>query len=428
MATSNRSFDFSEDRFIYRDDLEGVYDKQDRSISLLDEVGQQFLQAGLSNSTVEESVEELSGEYSVSRERVEEKFREFWAAISTEESGESDHTRGGIFAPPEEISLDYPLSLEVQLIKNCNWACDFCYVPNRDLSEMKIMDLEDIKAIIDEAHRNGLFKLRLSGGEATLHPDFNEVIEYATQKGIETVLFTNGSLLDDEQIELFAEGSVETVLMSLHGPERVHDDLVQKEGAFESVKRSAQRLDKAGVNVVLESLASAPNAETLPETAQVVKQWGLEEYRIMPYIATDLAEMDYAMSFTEIHDQVTTIREEHPELTVRVPCAPEPCLVTDKEAPLDSDPGLGESYNNHCGAGLLWASVSHDGHVRHCPHSGVYAGHIDDNDDMIKSVWNETLTPKIKDILGTPEDRCEGCDIHDDCLGGCHLYKVTEYE
>lgn len=428
MAISNASFDIDEDRFIYRRDLGGVYDRNDRTISLLDDVGRRFMQAGLDNPTVAASVNEICDEYSAPRERIEAKFREFWETISQEAATETDHARGGIFAPPENISLDYPLSLEVQLIKNCNWACDFCYVPNRDLSEMKIMEFTDIKDIIDEAHQNGLFKLRLSGGEATLHPDFDKIIQYVSEVDIETVLFTNGSLLDDEQIKMFAEGSVETVLMSLHGPERVHDELVQRDGAFQKVKRSAQRLDERGVNVVLESLASAPNAETLPETANVVSEWGLEEYRIMPYIATDLAEMDYAMSFGEIHDQVTTIREEHPDLTVRVPCAPEPCLVTEQGAPLDSDPGLGESYNNHCGAGLLWASVSHDGHIRHCPHSGVYAGHIDEGDDMIKSVWNETLTPKIKDILSTPEDRCEGCEIHDDCLGGCHLYKVTEYE
>jgi wyosine [tRNA(Phe)-imidazoG37] synthetase (radical SAM superfamily) len=64
--------------------------------------------------------------------------------------------------------------------------------------------LEDIKKLIDTLHSRGLLPVILiGGGEPTLHPDFEAVVEYIKSKGIQIGIATNGSRL--EKIEAIAD-------------------------------------------------------------------------------------------------------------------------------------------------------------------------------------------------------------------------------
>jgi wyosine [tRNA(Phe)-imidazoG37] synthetase (radical SAM superfamily) len=64
--------------------------------------------------------------------------------------------------------------------------------------------LEEIERVIDTLHSHGLLSVILiGGGEPTLHPDFEAVVETIKRKGIQVGIVTNGSRL--ERIETIAD-------------------------------------------------------------------------------------------------------------------------------------------------------------------------------------------------------------------------------
>jgi radical SAM protein with 4Fe4S-binding SPASM domain len=69
-------------------------------------------------------------------------------------------------------------------------------------------------------------------------------------------------------------------------------------------------------------------------------------------------------------------------------------------------------------------SVSHEGRLRHCPHSAVYAGDITEG---IGQVWRERIVPTVREALQPSHPACAGCGQFAACQGGCHLGKVRSY-
>jgi len=109
---------------------------------------------------------------------------------------------GGNFSSIEP-PLHSPISINLDLTSACNYSCPFC-VDSRLINAGKSLALEDIKKLIDTLHVRGLLSVILiGGGEPTLHPDFEAVVETIKDKGIQIGIVTNGSRL--EKIEAIAD-------------------------------------------------------------------------------------------------------------------------------------------------------------------------------------------------------------------------------
>ena len=93
-----------------------------------------------------------------------------------------------------------PITVEIAPTNKCNLNCVMCSVKNRDQSQF--VPLEDLKIAIDDLSRLGLKSVELTGGgDATLYPYVNELIQYIYDKGIAIGMITNGILLKDKIAE-----------------------------------------------------------------------------------------------------------------------------------------------------------------------------------------------------------------------------------
>ena len=102
-----------------------------------------------------------------------------------------------------EPPVHSPISINLDLTSACNYSCLFC-VDSRLINAGKTLALKDIKKLIDTLHVHGLLSVILiGGGEPTLHPDFEAVVETIKDKGIQIGIVTNGSRL--EKIEAIAD-------------------------------------------------------------------------------------------------------------------------------------------------------------------------------------------------------------------------------
>lgn len=89
-----------------------------------------------------------------------------------------------------------PISINLDLTSACNFSCPHC-VDSRIINSGEYIRLDDIKRTIRVLHSHGLLSvILLGGGEPTLHRDFEEIVRYVKNRGLELGIVTNGSRLD----------------------------------------------------------------------------------------------------------------------------------------------------------------------------------------------------------------------------------------
>lgn len=107
-----------------------------------------------------------------------------------------------------------PLHLKIELTSKCNLNCEFCYIHNH----VQSVDIEfnKIKPYFDYFISKGLLVVVLTGGECTLHPQFAEIYAYLKNKGVFVEIYTNGTLLNNQIIDLFKEYKPYRIEISLY--------------------------------------------------------------------------------------------------------------------------------------------------------------------------------------------------------------------
>jgi len=124
------------------------------------------------------------------------------------------------YAKTQTVS-DYPLLVDLELASVCNLKCPMCYTTSpgfREKVNVKLMDFELFKKIIDEIGGK-VPALRLSlRGEATLHKNFVECIQYAKANGIKEVsTLTHGGKLTLDFFERITDAGIDWITISVDG-------------------------------------------------------------------------------------------------------------------------------------------------------------------------------------------------------------------
>lgn len=93
-----------------------------------------------------------------------------------------------------------PITIDMALTRNCNYACHFCYAMLQENNRV-VITKEAITRFIDDCAEIGVKAISLvSDGESTLSPQMVHTIQYGASKGIDMALGTNGYLLDEQKL------------------------------------------------------------------------------------------------------------------------------------------------------------------------------------------------------------------------------------
>jgi len=89
----------------------------------------------------------------------------------------------------------FPPKVTVELTNKCNFECTHCHrvYANAERTAGEI-DFVLCRKIVDEVagHRGRLLKIG-GWGEPSLHPRFQDILRYCTEKGVRTTIFSNGT-------------------------------------------------------------------------------------------------------------------------------------------------------------------------------------------------------------------------------------------
>lgn len=113
-------------------------------------------------------------------------------------------------------SVEGSRNLHLYLTNKCNLLCPHCYMFSGKANENELTTEEVINLLHDYKTIAHGTRLTLSGGEPTVHTDFDKIVRIASNLGFEVKLLTNGTLLTSERVELIA-GYISSVQISIDG-------------------------------------------------------------------------------------------------------------------------------------------------------------------------------------------------------------------
>jgi len=170
-----------------------------------------------------------------------------------------------------KVTLSNPLSLCWQVTKRCNYHCPFCLSGEQDNEELS---LDKIKAIIDILAKANVVRIDFTGGEPFIRQDFCEILNYASQKGIETLVTSNGSIYSNEIAITLLETNT-LLLISLDGDEKIHDKSRGK-GAYKRAVDSIKKYRDVGIPIRINFLIRKDNLDKIDYIYNLAKDLRVE--------------------------------------------------------------------------------------------------------------------------------------------------------
>src|SRR6056297_1427737 len=184
----------------------------------------------------------------------------------------------GKFLKAKMIKRKKPLIVGWAITDQCNRKCTYCSIwkrPNRDLSTSQVF------GIIDALAESGTMRISFTGGEPLLRKDMADIICYVHEKGIETKLNSNGSLVKEK---IGALGNLDMLTLSLEGPQEIHD-AIRGRGSFAEVREAMRVAKDHGIKT---SLATVLTSTNLDAVDYILDTAGKQECRVMFQPATPL--------------------------------------------------------------------------------------------------------------------------------------------
>jgi Fe-coproporphyrin III synthase len=144
----------------------------------------------------------------------------------------------------------------------------------------------EIDGWAEEWLRLGVRRLALSGGEALMHQDIEGLCRALHARGIGVTVMTTGLLL--ERHAGWLPRYVDDVIVSLDGPERVHNAIRNVPSAFERLKRGIAGLRSEGPQVAISGrcVVQRSNYRHLVETVGAAREIGLQR---ISFLAADVS-------------------------------------------------------------------------------------------------------------------------------------------
>ena len=164
------------------------------------------------------------------------------------------------------------------LLRRCNLTCKHCYATSADSEFRDELDTDEALRVIDNLHASGVRVLILSGGEPLLRSDIFQLSDYARDKGFYVALSTNGTLINEDNIEQIVAARYDYVGISIDGLEAVHDDWRQLKGSFAASMHGIDLCRQHDIRVGLRTTLTQHNYPQMPALLALMREHDVQKF------------------------------------------------------------------------------------------------------------------------------------------------------
>ena len=323
------------------------------------------------------------------------------------------------------------------LIRRCNLTCKHCYSISADIDFKGELSTTEVFTVMDDLKSFGVPVLILSGGEPLLRPDIFHISRRAKAMGFYVGLSSNGTLIDEHNIDAIADSGYDYVGISIDGVRETHDRFRRKEGAFDASMQGIRLCRERDIKVGLRFTMTEDNAAELPDMLQLMADEGVNKFY--------LSHLNYAGRGNRNRDSDVRLNITRAAMDLLF----ETALA---HAQHGDDVEFVTGNNDADGVYLLqWVMQHHPDNVDHIAaklrqwggnSSGVNIANIDNLGDVhpdtfwwhyglgnvrqrpFSEIWQETSDPIMKGLKARPrliKGRCGSCRYFNICGGNTRV-------
>jgi len=321
-----------------------------------------------------------------------------------------------------------PYLVSYAITRKCNLKCKHCYSDATDTQAHDELSTMEAKGLLDDLAKWGIRLLIFDGGEPLCRDDFFEIAKYASEKGMRTVVGSNGVLIDIEMANRMKNAGIQMVQISIDGTKpETHDSFRGEDGAFYKAMHGVKACKEA----------------SLPfQFGMVIRKQSLPEILDMLRLAVESGA--YAAEFFDLV-QVPRVRQNCPEeilsrserknvmewlagaqkdcpIVIRVPGCPMYPLILKKRniQPKHFPAHVLQRipyYDRGCAAGMPngYITILPNGDVIPCMLLQTKLGNI--REKSIINIWDESQILSKLRSRSLLEGECGRCSHRDICAG-----------
>ena len=269
------------------------------------------------------------------------------------------------------------------------------------------MPLETALFWLEEAARNHVGDINLSGGETMLYADLEKLIEICSRLGMEANIAISGYGASREKLQHLIDCGVSRICVSLNGStEEINSRSRDGYGLALEALRTLRELHygKTCINWVMH----AHNTDDFPNVVRLAEEYGVAGIVVMVF-KPDAAHQRSSMPGPEqIRWMAEFIRAYQGPLKVRAEsCFSQLCALLGDGYFVNLNRGITKG----CGAGRFGISVSVDGQLTPCRHLM-----IEESFKTIREYWESSeVLRRLRETEDTMEEPCRSCRLHRFC-------------
>ncbi len=303
-----------------------------------------------------------------------------------------------------------PLTFNWTLSYRCNFVCEHCYSRDEVCEELPTSDL---KRIVDVLAEKQVPFINFGGGEPLIREDLFELATYATAKGLNVSMNSNGWLLDLGAAEKLKAAGFKSVGISIDSVDpALHDDFRNMPGAFTRAVAALDHLRAVGVRSTMSAVISRINHRAFRDLIGLARQQGVDQVYLHNFKCSGRGfknRQDLDLSPEEWRDfyvEALAVKAQTTDLKISFD---DPVIAS---LPGYEEQGLVKGSS----CGKLSLHLRPNGDITPCGFIPLVVGNILNED--FDAIWFDSPVLKAmraKEATG----KCAGCSAFADCLGGC---------
>ena len=187
----------------------------------------------------------------------------------------------------QPVQWGLPISISIEPTTSCNLRCPECPSGLRSFTrDTGMLNENFFKETIDSLYKDLLYLIFYFQGEPYLNPQFLEMVNYASQKGIYTATSTNAHYLTDEMAKKTVESGLDRLIISIDGTTQEVYESYRVGGKLDKVLQGAQNMVKwkkelksQTPHLIFQFLVVKPNEHQIEDAKRLTKEIGVDEIR-----------------------------------------------------------------------------------------------------------------------------------------------------
>ena len=205
--------------------------------------------------------------------------------------------------------------LRLSVTDRCNFRCVYCMDPDvKYMPKQQLLSLNEYIKVVQIAMSLGITKLRITGGEPTLYPHLDELLEAVGSMGLDDIaLTTNGSTLTRENAEKWKQFGLKRVTISLDTlkPNR-KDAITRSHTTLKDVIVAIDTVRDVGLTPVKVNavILRGVNDDEVSDFAQFAKDHAID-MRLIEFMALDAGKKWSRSDVVSAQEMLALIEEGH---------------------------------------------------------------------------------------------------------------------